>query len=104
EFGTNLHNFRYNAETWRDANSRNTKPDFVADAVYSKMFLGIYPYGKIYTVRGGSAFEVKQKGGGIYLSTSSDQIRGHLDNIASRFAKDIANGFTPSFTLITTAD
>ena len=102
--GEIMHNFRRNNTLWDDAHDRNTVPDFSADAIYAKTILGI-PYGPIYPVIGGSEYELKQsKNRGIYLSSNNYQIKGHLDNMAARFRNEIANGFRPDFTLITTAD
>lgn len=47
---------------------------------------------------------MKQKNGSVYLSSNNKQIKGHIDNLAAKHRSDIANGFKPDFTLITTFD
>jgi hypothetical protein len=101
--GAAAHNFRRNNTLWDDDNDRNTVPDFTADAGYTKTWLWI-PY-KFIRVPEGSAFELKQsKRRGIYLSSNDYQIKGHINNLAARFSTQIADGFQPTFTLVTTYD
>jgi RHS repeat-associated core domain len=102
-YALKIHNFRRNYTLWDDANDRNTIPDFVSDAAYYEYIVGI-PV-KFNYVHEGSAWEAKQsKNRGVYLSSYNYQIKGHIDNLAARFKKQIAEGFWPTFTLITTAD
>lgn len=91
-----------NSKIFDDANDRNTMPDFTGDAMLSGYNLPII------RIEDALWVEVKQKGGGIYLSTVDGQIRGHIDNIAAKFSslklKYRRYDFRPKFVLVTTAD
>ena len=49
-------------------------------------------------------FEVKAKDGNIYNSTSTGQIRGHIDNLNARFPKASKEKYKPTLNLITTSN
>jgi hypothetical protein len=79
---------------------RNTVPDFIGDVLV---------VGKKTTrVKGSDWFELKQKGGGLYLSSDEGQIRGHIDNIKRNsedmYVKYGRLGYQSKFWVITTAD
>jgi RHS repeat-associated protein len=84
---------------------RNTVPDFVGD-----MFVHIIDGMRVQVVRmkGAQWFELKAKGGGLFLSSNTYQVQGHIDNLAREYAglvqKYAQYGFQPALTLITTAD
>jgi RHS repeat-associated protein len=90
-----------NSKIFDDADDRNTQPDFIGDAKLMGM------EGPI-RIKDAVWFELKQKGGGLYLSSSDDQIKGHIDNIDAKFArlklKYLKYLFRPLLVLITTAD
>jgi hypothetical protein len=92
-----------NPDIFDDAGDRNTKPDFIGDA--KLIGRGAQPNIRI---KDAIWVEMKQKGGGVYLSTDDGQIEGHIDNIAAKFAglkiKYLKYEFRPIFVLITTAD
>ena len=92
-------NMKRNSEKYTDADDRNTVPDFVGDAV-----TGYKNSSK--RIPGGSIIEVKQKKGGLYLSSNDYQIKGHIDNLRKRMSRAINNnrGFSPKMALVTTAD
>ena len=92
--------FKMNDKRWEDAQGRNTVPDMTAMAYYQEFEDGT-PVGPPNLVPEGSAYEVKAGNKGIYLSSNDAQIKGHLDNMAARFKKEIAKGFEPQFTLVT---
>jgi hypothetical protein len=77
---------------------RNTKPDGWADS-----FQHIVTPTRRTTIRHRRShwFEVKAKDGKIYNSTSSGQIRGHIDNL-SRTHPAAARGRAAALTLVTT--
>ncbi len=78
-----------------DPNSRNTEPDFVG----SSLMYGLLP------IQNSRWFELKAKGGGLYLSSNQYQMQGHIDNLAYEFRQEITNYlFRPNLTLVTTAD
>ena len=91
---------RYNVDTWKNGGIRNTRPDFVGDR---SILVGLFPI-RYKQVREGNAFEVKQKNGGVYLSTSVNQIKGHIQNLAARHSGVKQLGFHPMFQLVTTSD
>ena len=78
---------------------RNTVPDFLGNAI-------LKPNGKI--VENAVAIEMKQMGGGLYLSSNEAQIKGHIDNMAYNFAGLVVAydkfNFYPKLFVITTAD
>ena len=77
---------------------RNTVPDFIAD------FIREYKNGRAPTrVQGAVAYEVKAMNGSLYLSSNTNQLMGHIDNLSSkfRFMKSYGN---PHLTLATTYD
>lgn len=77
---------------------RNTVPDFIAD------FIREYDNGRApTTVSGAVAYEVKAKEGTLYLSTNTNQIKGHIDNLSSKFRFMKSYG-QPALTLVTTSD
>ncbi|HAK29635.1 MAG TPA: hypothetical protein DCO90_10455, partial [Sphingobacterium sp.] len=51
-------------------------------------------------------FELKAKHGGLYLSSNTYQMKGHIDNASRRFASERRKftDFKPIVNLITTAD
>jgi RHS repeat-associated protein len=85
--------------------SRNTKPDFKGNGFIYQME-GTST--KTTRIPGAMWFELKASNGGIYLSSNEDQVRGHIDNIAREFAKEMKlyqrEGFKPRLYLVTTAD
>ncbi len=99
-------NFRRADRVWTEGTGRNSKPDFVSDDFYDQRgHCWVCPK-KEKLVSEGSGYEIKQNNGrGIYLSSNNDQIKGHIDNLAVKHAKDVATGnYNPSLTLITTYD
>jgi RHS repeat-associated protein len=58
-------------------NGRNTVPDFIGDVLL------IRKKGEPIRIKGSDFFELKQKSGGLYLSSNEDQVRGHIDNLRS---------------------
>lgn len=79
---------------------RNTVPDFIGDV----LFIGK----KITRIKGSDWFELKQKGGGLYLSSDEGQIRGHIDNLRrdSEYAYEKYGewGYQSKLWVVTTAD
>jgi RHS repeat-associated protein len=102
--GDKLHNFRRAQNLLTDANDRNTKPDFVADDYYNAAAWPFPPL--IIKVAEGSIYEVKQNNGrGIYLSSNTGQLKGHIDNQVAKTIGHKSRGYVgPNITLITTAD
>ena len=85
---------------------RNTVPDFKGNVfVYE-----VNSRGKARTIKisGASWFELKAKGGGLYLSSNTGQVQGYIDNVSRLYAgireKYRGQNFKPSLVLITTAD
>jgi RHS repeat-associated protein len=99
-------NFRENKKKFDKGGERNTVPDFTADLETRIYYEG--GYAKNYISEEASRFEVKAKYGGVYLSTSTNQLKGHIDNLAAEWgnlAKRWARyGFAPVLTVVTTAD
>ena len=96
--------FSWNRNKMTDANSRNTVPDFTASATY----LGIKYYGwTIYEAKTGVVGTL------ISLGSYEGQVRGHIDNMAAKFAwqlAEIKSSYSliapvtaPSITYVTTA-
>lgn len=84
---------------------RNTAPDFVGDAFVSEK------KGKIRvntTIKGADWYELKQKTGGLYLSSNEDQIAGHIDNMRNSadyaYKKYGRLGYQSKLYIVTTAD
>ena len=102
-------NFRYEVKANNEKSfgpDRNTVPDFKGNA-----FVRVLDYkGKttVIKIEGGAWFELKASGGGIYLSSNADQVKGHIDNMSKDYAflskRYVAQHFRPTFYLITTAD
>jgi hypothetical protein len=84
---------------------RNTAPDFVGDA-YVTVKKG--PVTTNTTIRGADWYELKQKSGGLYLSSNEDQIAGHIDNIRNNtdyaYRKYGRLGYQSKLYVVTTAD
>lgn len=79
---------------------RNTVPDFIGDVLV---------VGKQTTrIKGSDWFELKQKGGGLYLSSNEDQIRGHIENLKRNtqyaYGKYGRLGYQSKLWVVTTAD
>jgi RHS repeat-associated protein len=86
--------------------NRNTVPDFIGNAiVYMKKSTGTFT---TVPVRGASWFELKAKGGGLYLSSNANQVQGHIDNLSSQYQGQMirykGSHFKPMLYLVTTAD
>lgn len=98
-------NFRYNTKKYTMGGDRNTVPDFVADVWTGYNGEG----GATYLIEGSVAYEVKAKYGGVYLSTSTGQLKGHIDNLEAEFAGMVAQfgeccNFKPVLNVVTTFD
>jgi hypothetical protein len=77
---------------------RNTVPDFIAD------FIREYKSGRAPTrVQGAVAYEVKAMNGSLYLSSNTNQLMGHIDNLSDKFRFMSSYG-KPHLTLATTYD
>jgi hypothetical protein len=90
---------------------RNTAPDFLGDEqVYFLTGRTIFGFPKVkkINVESAHAYELKAKGGGLYLSSNQWQMKGHIDNMANDFAPlEMAYSrapFHPKVTLVTTSD
>ena len=97
KFETNVR--RYNGPKFTGG-IRNTVPDFIGDVLVVGK--------KLTRVKGSDWFELKQKGGGLFLSSDEGQIRGHIDNIkrSSEYAygKYGKLGYQSKLWVVTTAD
>jgi len=87
-----------------DGGERNTVPDFLGDAlVYDR---SIWPD----LVKRGLFGEAKAKQGGLYLSSNTYQLKGHIDNLKVSQAANVhmyrsmGVDFRPSLYLFTTSD
>jgi len=96
-------NVRPNGKEKFTGGFRNTAPDFVGDAFSEET------KGRIrteITIKGADWYELKQKSGGLYLSSNEDQIAGHIDNL--RNSTDLAyrkyKGYHSKLYIVTTAD
>lgn len=84
---------------------RNTVPDFVGEAYVDEIKGGV----KVTTIiKGADWYELKQKSGGLYLSSNEDQIAGHIDNIRNStdyaYRKFGRLGYQSKLYIVTTAD
>ena len=81
---------------------RNTAPDFVGDAYVGSRKEGIT------SIKGADWYELKQKSGGLYLSSNEDQIAGHIDNIRNNtdyaYRRYGRKGYQSKLYIVTTAD
>ncbi|MFT3748129.1 MAG: DUF6443 domain-containing protein [Agriterribacter sp.] len=97
EYVTNIK--RYNGPPFKGGD-RNSKPDFVGDSYIIGEQIKILKYT--------DWFELKQKNGGLYLSSNDDQIKGHIDNLRRAaqhlYIQYARLHFQAKFYLITTAD
>jgi RHS repeat-associated protein len=77
---------------------RNTVPDFIGDVLVVGK--------KLTRVKGSDWFELKQKGGGLYLSSDEGQVRGHIDNLKrnSKYAYEKYRPYQSKLWVVTTAD
>jgi len=97
-----LSNVRPNGNNVFTGGFRNTAPDFVGDAYVGSKKTGIT------SIKGADWYELKQKQGGLYLSSNEDQIAGHIDNL--RNSSDYAYrkygrlGYQSKLYIVTTAD
>lgn len=107
KFAAHLMDFsKYTGPKW-SFGGRNTVPDFTATNGYTEFFSRRPVF-----VRHGSIYEVKNKWGGLYLSSNSGQVRGHINNLAARHRFHLnatrltINRFiwSPDLTLVTTRD
>lgn len=85
---------------------RNTVPDFKGDLfVYE---VDSRANTKVTRIQGAMWFELKAKGGGLYLSSNDSQMQGHIDNLSRLYDGSIrkykGQNFKPSLALVTTAD
>ncbi|MFN8714107.1 MAG: RHS repeat-associated core domain-containing protein, partial [Bacteroidota bacterium] len=94
-----FHNMKFN--TTKISNStRPTVPDFIGDQkVYRSN-------GAPYYIKGSSWVEAKAKYGDLYMSSNTQQIRGHIDNLSAEFlpVRTGLKNFRPHLYIITTAD
>jgi hypothetical protein len=104
----NIHKNNYVMET--DL-IRNTSPDFFGDEqvyLFSGRTMFGFPKSKKINVDNAHAYELKAKGGGLYLSSNQSQMKGHIDNMANIFASLVGlyskAAFYPKVTLVTTSD
>lgn len=98
-----LSNVRPNGNNVFKGGFRNTAPDFVGDAE-------VYNFKSKTTklIKGADWYELKQKSGGLYLSSNEDQIAGHIDNIRNNsdyaYKKYGRLGYQSKLYVVTTAD
>ncbi|MBX9784358.1 MAG: hypothetical protein K2X48_13795 [Chitinophagaceae bacterium] len=98
-------NVRPNGRNIFTGGFRNTAPDFVGDAYVSEK------KGRVRintTIKGADWYELKQKTGGLYLSSNEDQIAGHIDNMRNSadyaYRKYGKLGYQSKLYVVTTAD
>jgi hypothetical protein len=88
--------------------TRNTVPDFKGDQFVH--ILDEVEGVPVRTVRisGSTWYELKSSTGGIYMSSNTYQVQGHIDNLAREFAGNVQKyapqKFKPVLFLVTTAD
>jgi hypothetical protein len=115
--------FKKNDKKFGEGN-RNTIPDFVGNShifdfsefnKYNQQRIGERPlfntkYPIFTRINDAAWIEAKQKNGNIYMSTSTYQIKGHIDNMSSKFAdvqsnlKSYGIDWRPTLYIVTTAD
>jgi hypothetical protein len=92
---------RYPGPTVNTGGDRNTKPDFVGDAL-------IHSGKTKRRLQMADWWELKQKNGGLYLSSDEGQLRGHIDNLrrstGNFYARYGRLGFRAKMYVATTAD
>jgi hypothetical protein len=92
---------KYPGPTVNTGGDRNTKPDFVGDAL-------IHSGKAKRRLQMADWWELKQKNGGLYLSSDEGQLRGHIDNLRgstqSFYTRYGRLGFRAKMYVATTAD
>ena len=101
-FAATAANFRRERQIWNLGGNRNTMPDFTSDGAYVR--IGFFGSESVTRVLRGSAYEVKAYSRGVYLSSNTYQLKGHIDDLVARHAVARARGYIPQLVLITTAD
>jgi hypothetical protein len=104
-----FHHFRKYFGSPFNTGNRNSKPDFVADIYVTEIFeTGVSPQGRQARryVLPAAWYECKNTKNQLYLSSNTNQIKGHVDNLASSYPGALWRkyGYRPQLILATTAD